>query len=278
MQIQRLCFIALFFLVHAVFAVKFNFDTFDGDNLLFLGDAELGPSSSDGGVSRSGALSMTRDETPFSHGQGLYINQIPFKQTNTSSPYTFKTSFTFSITPRSTKPNSGQGLAFIIVPNADNSAASGGGYLGILNKTNNGKAENHLLAIEFDTFKNDEFGDISGNHVGININSMTSLVAEKAGYWVQTRVGGKRKVWSFKDLNLSSGEKFRAWVEFRNRDDRISVTLAPVNVEKPKRPLIQGPRELDDVLLQNMYVGFSGSMGRDVERHDVWTWSFENDA
>ncbi|KAF3527218.1 hypothetical protein DY000_02042981 [Brassica cretica] len=119
MQIHKLCFIALF-LAHAALAVKFNFKTFDGNNLLFLGDAELGPSSD--GVGRSGALSMTRDETPFSHGQGLYINPIPLKPSNDSAPYSFQTSFTFSITPR-TNPNSGQGLAFIIVPTADNSGA-----------------------------------------------------------------------------------------------------------------------------------------------------------
>ncbi|AEE75649.1 putative concanavalin A-like lectin/glucanase domain superfamily, legume lectin [Arabidopsis thaliana] len=271
MQIHKLCFLALF-LANAAFAVKFNFDSFDGSNLLFLGDAELGPSSD--GVSRSGALSMTRDETPFSHGQGLYINPIQFKSSNTSSPFDFKTSFTFSITPR-TKPNSGQGLAFVIVPAADNSGASGGGYLGILNKTNDGKSENNLIFIEFDTFKNNESNDISGNHVGININSMTSLVAEKAGYWVQTLVG-KRKVWSFKDVNLSSGERFKAWIEFRSKDSRNTITIAPENVKKPKRPLIQGSRVLNDVLLQNMYAGFAGSMGRAGERHDVWSWSFEN--
>ncbi|KFK38873.1 hypothetical protein AALP_AA3G171800 [Arabis alpina] len=273
MQIHKLCFLALF-LAQAAFAIKFNFDTFDGSSLLFLGDAELGPSSD--GVSRSGALSMTRDETPFSYGQGLYINPIKFKSSNTSAPYSFQTSFTFSITPR-TKLNSGQGLAFVIIPTTDISSASGGGYLGILNKTNNDKLENNIMFIEFDTYQNSEFRDISGNHVGTNFNSMTSNVAEKAGYWVQTRVG-KRKVWSFKDVNLSSGEKFKAWVEFRNKDSMMTITLAPENVKKPKRPLIRGPRELNNVLLQNMYAGFAGAMGRGVERHDIWSWSFNNDA
>ncbi|EOA36405.1 hypothetical protein CARUB_v10010855mg [Capsella rubella] len=272
MQIHKLCFLVLF-LANAAFAVKFNFNTFNGDNLFFLGGAELGPAAK-GGIERSGALSMTRDETPFSYGKGLYMNQIPFKASNTSSPFSFETSFTFSITPR-TKRVSGQGLAFVIVPEVDNSGSSGGGFLGILNKTNNGKAENHIFAVEFDTFQNNEFGDINGNHVGININSMTSLVAEKAGYWVQTLVG-KRKVWSFKDVNLNSGERFKAWVEFRNKDSRITVTLAPENVKKPKKPLLQGPRVLNDVLLQNMFAGFTGSMGRAAERHDIWSWSFEN--
>ncbi|KAF3590649.1 hypothetical protein DY000_02026488 [Brassica cretica] len=85
-------------------------------------------------------------------------------------------------------------------------------------------------------------------------------------------------VWSFKDVNLSSGERFTAWIEFRNKDNRITITLAPENMKKPKRPLIQGPRELNDVILQNSYVGFAGSMGRAAERHDIWSWSFENAA
>ncbi|KAF3610830.1 hypothetical protein DY000_02050508 [Brassica cretica] len=182
MQIHKLCFLALF-LAQAAFAVKFNFKTFDGNGLFFLGDAELGPSSD--GVSRSGAWSI--HDPPRLHR-------------------------------RPHRP-------------VDNSGASSGGFLGILNKTNNGKPENNLFAVEFDTFQNKEFHDISGNHIGLNINSMTSNVAEKAGYWVQTRVG-KRKVWSFKDVNLSSGERFTAWVEFRNKDNRITITISGAGLLK----------------------------------------------
>ncbi|KAL0717242.1 hypothetical protein Bca4012_066564 [Brassica carinata] len=70
----------------------------------------------------------------------------------------------------------------------------------------------------------------------------------------------------------------RLGLRSRNRDNRVTVTLAPENMKKPKRPLIQGPRELNDVLLRNSYVGFAGAMGRGVERHDIWSWSFENAA
>ncbi|CAN6810774.1 unnamed protein product [Brassica oleracea] len=99
--------------------------------------------------------------------------------------------------------------------------------------------------------------DISGNHVGLNINSMTSTVVLS----LRTLATGFRK---------ESGER-------RNRDNSVRVTLAPENMKKPKRPLFQGPRELNDVLLQNSYVGYAG-MGRGVERHDIWSWSFENAA
>ncbi|CDY34610.1 BnaC08g41690D [Brassica napus] len=36
--------------------------------------------------------------------------------------------------------------------------------------------------------------------------------------------------------------------------------------------------DLSKVFLGNMFTGFAGSMGREVERHDIWTWMFENNA
>ncbi|CAN7108998.1 unnamed protein product, partial [Brassica rapa subsp. narinosa] len=37
-------------------------------------------------------------------------------------------------------------------------------HLGIFNSTNNGDPSNHIVAVEFDTFQNQEFGDIDSNH------------------------------------------------------------------------------------------------------------------
>ncbi|CAH8313397.1 unnamed protein product [Eruca vesicaria subsp. sativa] len=179
MQVQKLCFLAMF-LAHTIFAVNLSLQTL---NIAFLGDAELGPASD--GVSRSGALSMTRDANPFSHGQGLWSTPIPFKPSSNASspspPYPFETSFVFSIAPR-TKPALGHGLAFIVVPALDNSGAGPAGFLGILYKTNYGNPENHVFAVEFDVFQDKHLGDINDNHVGVYVNSLTSVVAEKAGY------------------------------------------------------------------------------------------------
>ncbi|KAH0866392.1 hypothetical protein HID58_083603 [Brassica napus] len=236
MQIQNLCLLALFVAIfsYTTSAARFNFNHFDGSNLVFLGDAEL-VSTADGS-SLSGALSMTRDTSRFSHGQGKYANEIPFKPSNSSSTtYSFKTSFTFSISPRrKTNPAPGHGLAFIVVPTIDNDGAAGKGFL-----------------------------DINDNHVGIDINSVKSTVSEKAGYWVQTRTAEGKKVWEFKELKLSSGDKYKSWVEYDT---------------KPKKPLIETQIDLSKVFLGNMFTGFSGSMGREVERHDIWTWRFENNA
>ncbi|KAF8095993.1 hypothetical protein N665_0319s0012 [Sinapis alba] len=271
MQIQKLCFLALF-LAHTTLAVNLSLNT---SNIAFLGDAELGPASD--GVSRSGALSMTRDENPFSHGQGLWSTPVPFKpssNTSSSPPYPFETSFVFSIAPR-TEPAPGHGLAFIVVPSLDNSNAGPAGFLGILNKTNNGDPKNHVFAVEFDVFKDKHLGDINDNHVGVDVNSLTSVVAEKAGYWVQIVIG-KTKMWRFKEVKLSNGERYKAWIEYR--DSNITVTLAPEPVKKPRKPLIVAHLDLSEVFLENMYTGFAGAMGRGVERHDIWSWNFQNSA
>ncbi|CAA7034042.1 unnamed protein product [Microthlaspi erraticum] len=271
MQIHKLCFLALLLLLaHTASAVNLNLKS---SNIAFLGDAELGPAAD--GISRSGALSMTRDANPFSHGQGLWSLPVPFKpSSNSRSPYPFETSFTFSITPR-TNPAPGHGLAFIVVPALDNSGAGPGGFLGILNKTNNGYPSNHVFAVEFDVFQDKHVGDINDNHVGVDINSVKSAVAEKAGYWVQTVIG-KRRMWSFKEVKLSNGERYKAWIEYRN--SKVTVTLAPEAVRKPKKPLIVAHVDLSDVFLQNMYTGFAGAMGRGIERHDIWSWTFQNSA
>ncbi|KAG7595059.1 Legume lectin domain [Arabidopsis thaliana x Arabidopsis arenosa] len=279
MQIQKLCFFALFislFSSKTISAVKFNFNHFDGTDLIFLGYAELGPATD--GMSRSGALSMTRDKNPFSHGQGLYTNRIPFKSSNntsSSSVYSFKTSFTFSINPRRSNPNPGHGLAFIVVPTVNYDQDSTRGFLGLVNRTTNGNPNNHLFAVEFDVFQDKRFGDINDNHVGININSVNSKVSEKAGYWVQTRTEGKNQ-WLFKEVKLSNGDNYKAWIEYKN--SKVTVTLAPAHLTKPKRPLIETQVDLSEVVFETMYTGFSGSMGRGIERHDIWSWSFENTA
>ncbi|ESQ35641.1 hypothetical protein EUTSA_v10008356mg [Eutrema salsugineum] len=281
MQIQKPCLLALFiaiFVSHSTSAARFNFNTFDGSNLAFLGDAELG--STTDGSSLSGALSMTRDNSPYSYGLALYIDQIPFRPSNSSSfLYSFKTSFTFSISPRrKTNPNSGHGLAFIVVPTLDNDGSAGKGFLGLLNRTNNGNANNHVFAVEFDVFQDKDLGDINDNHVGIDVNSVKSSVSEKAGYWVRTRTVEGKKVWEFKELKLSSGDKFKSWIEYEHVTKLVTVTIAPAYLSKPKKALIETQIDLSTILFDKMFTGFSGSMGLEVERHDIWTWRFENNA
>lgn len=272
MKIQILCFTTLFLAIfsfpQATTAYKFKFDYFGNgtDLITFHGDAEYGPDTD--GMSRSGAIALTRDNIPFSHGRAILTSPITFKP-NASALYPFKTSFTFSITPK-TNPSQGHGLAFIVVP-TNQHTGSGLGYLSLVNRTSNGNPNNHLFAVEFDVFQDKNLGDVNDNHVGIDINSVDSVVSVKSGYWVMTRNG-----WLFKELKLSSGERYKAWIEYNNNYKVISVTIGLAHLKKPNRPLIEAKFDLSKVIHEQMYTGFAGSMGRGVERHEIWDWTFQN--
>ncbi|KFK35749.1 hypothetical protein AALP_AA4G031400 [Arabis alpina] len=263
-------FITLFcsYTISSSYGYSFEFIYFGNgtDLITFNGDAEYGPEID--GMSKSGALGLTQDKIKYSHGQALFINPIPFKS-NSSYVYSFKTEFTFIITPQNKANPSGHGLAFIIVPNDKNDDVSGLGYLGIVNRMRNGNPKNHFFAVEFDVFQDKSLGDINDNHVGININSVNSTVSKKAGYWVQSKTG-----WVFKELKLSR-RGYKAWIEYEN--SMVTVTIGP-SMEKPKRPLIEARVDLSKVVLEKMYTGFAGSMGSGVERHEILDWSFQNSA
>lgn len=81
-------------------------------------------------------------------------------------------------------------------------------HLGFLNGTNDGDPSNHhMFCIEFHVFQNQAFNDINDNHVGVDTNSLISLVAYKAGNWLDDdrKSHHNRTNWTFKDDKLYSG-------------------------------------------------------------------------
>lgn len=69
----------------------------------------------------------------------------------------------------------------------------------------------------FDVFQNQQFNDINNNHAGVDVNSLTSLVVHRAGYWLdgdRKNNGNRTKV--FLDENLSSGAIYRVRIEYLN--------------------------------------------------------------
>jgi hypothetical protein len=66
----------------------------------------------------------------------------------------------------------GEGLAFLIAPDISMPAASFGQWFGLTNAATDGNHTNRIVAIEFDTEKQDY--DPDDNHIGLNINSVRS--------------------------------------------------------------------------------------------------------
>ncbi|KDP35670.1 hypothetical protein JCGZ_09108 [Jatropha curcas] len=158
-------------------------------------------------------------------------------------------------------------MTFVIAPSKEFSGAASQ-HLGLFNRTNDGNPSNHILAVEFDTFQNQEFYDVNENHVGIDINSLTSVKSAPAGYFVDA-------TGEFKNLSLASGERIQVWIEYDAKDNPLNVTLSPIQVSKPKLPLLSLNRDISPIILDQIYVGFTSSTGRLVQSHYILGWSFQ---
>ena len=167
---------------------------------------------------------------------------------------------------------SDHGLAFVVAPTINLSAAKAGQYLGVLGAIN-GTASDHVLAVELDAIMNPELRDINSNHVGVDVNSLVSEQATPAGYYDDAAGGALR------ELQLNSRKPMQVWVDYDGQAGQLDVTLAPVQVPKPSRPLISTAVDLSTIVARGpMYVGFSSATGVMVTRHYVLGWSFSLDG
>ncbi|XP_022633592.1 probable L-type lectin-domain containing receptor kinase VII.2 isoform X1 [Vigna radiata var. radiata] len=257
--------LALFFLVLnlvlqvliSVSANEFVYNrNFNSSNVKLYGNATI----------QNSILTLT-NKTFFSIGRAFYPQKIKTKPSNSSTVLPFATSFIFSVSPCENFPIA-HGFAFLFAPVMAVNGALSGNYLGLFNRSTSGNSSNHVFAVEFDDFRNEEFNEENDNHVGVDLNSIISEYSEPAGFW------GGREGEEWEDLKLADGRNYQVWIEFE--DSVINVTMAPAGKKKPLRPLISKPINLSWVLLDEMYMGFSGATGRMVDYCRILAWSFSN--
>lgn len=237
------------------FSIIFN--GFNSTNLSLDGIAEVTP---------EGLLKLT-NATRQEQGHAFFPNPVRFKNSSNSSAFSFSTTFVFAIVSEYATL-SGHGIAFVIAPTRGLPGALPSQYLGLFNETNTGNATNHVVAVELDTIQSHEFNDINDNHVGLDINGLTSVLAEPAGYYSNNNG-------SFQKLGLISGKPMQVWVDYDGMHKHINVTLAPINAGKPNRPLLSLSYDLSPILNETMYIGFSSSTGSVLTSHYVLGWSFK---
>ncbi|CAH2063507.1 unnamed protein product [Thlaspi arvense] len=197
----------------------------------------------------SSGFSMLTNTTKHSYGQAFSHEAVVIKNSS------FCFDFLFGIVPELNQQGS-HGMAFVISPTRGLPGASSNQYLGLFNETNNGKSSNNLIAIELDIHKDQEFGDIDDNHVGININGLRSVLSAPAGYYDD-------EDGSFKNLSLVSGKVMRLTIVYSQPDKQLNVTLSPVGSSVPplQQPLLSLNRDLSPYFLDEMYYGFTASTG-----------------
>ncbi|KAM0850363.1 hypothetical protein ACQ4PT_053136 [Festuca glaucescens] len=140
-------------------------------------------------------------------------------------------------------------------------------WFGIFNSVNQGNSSNHIFAVELDTVNNRDLHDIDANHVGVNINSIISNKSNTAGFYDD-------KTGFFNTLNLTGGKGLQLWIDYEREWTRINVTMSPLGMAKPARPLISDIYDLSTVITDDAYLGFGSSAGRDGSRHYILGWSF----
>ncbi|KAJ1434540.1 Serine/threonine-protein kinase, active site [Sesbania bispinosa] len=247
---------ALTFL-NSVSTTEFVYNTnFNSTNIILFGNATI----------QTSILTLI-NASFFSISHAFYPKKIATKPANSPTLLPFATSFIFSVSPIKNYI-AGAGFAFIITPSGGVNGTTSAQYLGLFNLSNDGNPKNHVLGIEFDTVRNEEFDDINDNHVGVDINSLTSSASHEAGYW-----SGKDDK-EFKVLDIKNGENYQVWIEFMH--SQLNVTMALAGQKKPQVPLISKNVNLSGVLMDETYVGFCAATGRAIEIIKILAWSFSN--
>ncbi|XP_044961985.1 L-type lectin-domain containing receptor kinase SIT2-like [Hordeum vulgare subsp. vulgare] len=234
---------------------QFSYQGFAGANLTLDGLAVVMP---------SGLLALT-NFTQQTKAHAFHPAPLRFLNNNNTA-VSFSTSFVFAIVS-GYDGLSDHGFAFVVAPTTNFTTAGAGQYLGLLNTTN-GTPSAPILAVELDTIVNPEFQDINSNHVGIDVNSLVSRQARPAGYYDDDRGG------ALQGLTLNSRKPMQVWVDYDGQAKQLEVTLAPVHVPKPRKPLLSEAIDLSTLMADAMYVGFSASSGVVSAHHYLLGWSF----
>uniref|UniRef100_A0A0E0AFJ6 non-specific serine/threonine protein kinase n=1 Tax=Oryza glumipatula TaxID=40148 RepID=A0A0E0AFJ6_9ORYZ len=235
---------------------QFIYTGFTGSNLTLDGAAK---------ITATGLVGLTNDSFRIK-GHASHPAPLRFRKSPKGMVQSFSVSFVFGILS-SFGDIRGHGFAFFIAPSNDFSTAFPIQFLGLLNDINNGSSTNHLFAIELDTIRNDEFGDIDNNHVGIDINSLNSVRSSYAGFYNDNNG-------ALTNVSLIGDKPMQVWVEYDGNAAQIDVTLAPLGIGRPKRPLLSVVYNLSTVLTDQAYLGFSSSTGLSTGHHYVLGWSF----
>lgn len=230
---------------------SFSFKNFGGNSsfqsvLALYGDAKA--------VNGGSSLQLTAPSVS-SAGRVIYRNPIKFYGGIPKKLVSFSTYFSFSI---SSDSKNGDGLAFVVFSDGypvdlfdDN------GSFGLPNGDNL-----KFLSVEFDTSMDEKYGDMNGNHIGIDLSSFVSLKATNLS--------------SF-NLGLKSGNRLQVWIDYQSSSRRLEVRLSRYSETRPVDPLLFHRIDLPKIWPGNegFFVGLTSSNGNSSQLCNLYSWSFK---
>ncbi|XP_048134964.1 L-type lectin-domain containing receptor kinase IX.1-like isoform X2 [Rhodamnia argentea] len=208
-----------------------------------------------------GSVVLTEGYTPpyFQVGHITYSKPIDLWDSVTGRQADFFTRFSFTIDTFNPTEYS-DGIAFFLAPVGFTLPPnSGGAYFGLFNvSTVDAGPRNQIVTVEFDTWVNEEF-DPPKQHIGINQNSLSSLVY--AGWNAASHSGNAT------DVVVTYDSTSKNLSVFWSFDDK------PVNLDN-KSSSLSCQIDLAKVLPKSVAIGFSASFGVLPERHSINSWEF----
>lgn len=146
----------------------------------------------------------------------------------------------------------GDGLVFTLQTVSNTAGTQGGGlgYMGLVNS----------IGVEFDTWGNGIFDDISDNHAGINVNGSVISVESID-----------------EPTRFNDGDSWYVWVDYDGSTDELEVrySLYPT---RPTGYSLSYNIDLVDIFNSNpVYVGFTASSGGAAQIQNIEQFAFENE-
>ncbi|CAL9234611.1 unnamed protein product [Arabidopsis halleri] len=228
--------------------LKFNFSKFNGDSDLYLNYSDIAFE----------ALQVTPEArgAPITNLSGRTVYKDRFRLWRKGKKSTFNTTFVINI--QNQTEFGGEGLAFVLTPEKNVPQNSSGMWLGLMNERTNGTRESRIVAVEFDTRKSHP-DDLDGNHVGLNVNNINSVVQESL---------------SSRGITINSSIDFTAHVQYDGMNLSVYVSRNP-EVHDQRNLVFSWPIDLSAYLPENVYIGFTASTSDFTQLNCVKSWSFE---
>ncbi|XP_042501403.1 L-type lectin-domain containing receptor kinase IX.1-like [Macadamia integrifolia] len=263
-------FLLLVLLVPPATSLSFNFSSFngsqvyDGGLITPKGNASLGTPIID--------LTLNRRDLPSTFVSGGVFYNVPVQlwDKKTGNLTNFATHFTFTLgNPRTTCSLSyaycfGDGLAFFLAPNESviRSDYTGGSF-GLINTADNStRANNSIIAVEFDSYGNG--WDPDSSHIGIDISSLKSVNTTSCNF----------TLW---DWMRNNSYPWEAWVDYDSSSLNLSVLLTCANKSLSCESYsLSYIINLKEYLPEKVFVGFSASTGLSAELHQLNSWDFSS--
>ncbi|CAO2186838.1 unnamed protein product [Urochloa humidicola] len=206
-------------------------------------------------------IELTKDTT-WSTGKIVHGQPVRLWDNSTGKVASFTSNFTFAIKPRNDTPQ-GDGMAFFLLPYTPSVPQDcDAGFLGVFTNPRN-PANSYFppaVAVEFDTFKNEWDPNNTVNHIGVDVNNISSVAytALPDGCFNQTM-----SAWIRYDANASTLSATLRLDDHLPGQGRLYNVTATVDFKEAGLP-------------EDAAVGLSATTGDFVEGHQILSWSFQS--